>query len=1099
MARFLNRRFLTAYLLCTLCFGLATRLTAQDASEEATTEATEKEEPKSSKAAMLLYAEAAGFQNNQQWDLAATEWSKFLESHAEDPRILDAQYNLAICQLQSKEFDQTVKNLKAVIDKADADFDRLEDAYLNLGWSQYSMALLNKPQFFADASTTFQQLLEKFPEGGFRDQALFFGGESLYLQSKLQEAATSYAMLVDELKDSELHSDAMYALGVTYEDMRKFKEAGEIFATFLKTYPNHDLITEVKMRNADTILQAGKFKEAAAIFGEVAATEGFRAIDHARYRQAFCIAQSGDFKEAAELFSDIATNMKESRYAPDAAIAAGRSFYRAKSMDEAIKWFEQIENSDSPHAPEAAHWHARILLDQDKPQEAREVVAAVMKAAEKHPFLVSLKLDDADALYEMEGSRKESVAAYLKIAKDHEGHNLAAKALYNAAYGAMEVGDFKNGLAYAEQFSKSHKTHALGAEVQKVLAECKLQLGDHDDAAKAYKELAANNDEDAARFEMRRGLSLFLKKNYADAIEVLAKVNAAATSPDEKAESAYWLGRCYAGKQQFDKATEAYKQSQAANPEWAQADEVLLNLAIAQRRNKQLDAALASVNKVIADHPDSKVLDQAYYRLAEFSYSSAKYPSAIKNYSKLISDWPKSRLVPFSLYGRGWSNLRSGDAAAGDKDFGALREQHPKHQLATQAIYAQGMAKHQAGDSKGAFEAVEAYFQTNPTGTNRSDALYLKGLCQVGLGDSKDAITTFEQLLKADDNYGSKDKVLYELAWAYKNNSMEEKSLATFNALATAAPKSPLTGEAHYHIGESLYNQQKYADAIKEYGAASTLAKSDDLREKASYKLGWAHYQTGDYDAALAAFDAQLAVNKTGNLANDAEFMRGESLFKAGKYRESLDAYKSAQQKPSANETMQVLTYLHAGQAAGQLKDWKTSSVWIGELQKRFPKSAYIPQANYEQGWALRNQGELDKALQFFNQVTADSRNELGARARFMAGEVLFEKKDYNAAILEFRRVMYGYGAEKANDKIKRWQAKAAFEAGRCASVLAGQEQNPQRRNQLIEGAKGFFQYVADKHGKSDEADAARQQLQRLQPGTPTGNRVSTREATPGF
>lgn len=387
-------------------------------------------------------------------------------------------------------------------------------------------------------------------------------------------------------------------------------------------------------------------------------------------------------------------------------------------------------------------------------------------------------------------------------------------------------------------------------------------------------------------------------------------------------------------------------------------------------------------------------------------------------------------------------------------------------------------------------QAVQAYFDTNPEGSGRSDALYLKGLSQAGLKDFDQATETFEELLRTDDSYANRDKVLYEMAWAYKNNSAKQEALSTFRRLTEEAPKSPLAAEAFYHIGENLYAEKKFDDASSRYKSASALAKTDDLLEKSTYKLGWAQYQLKQFDDALSSFDEQLKVNGESNLAADAEFMRGECLFKQKKFEEALSAYQRAKEKPSKNETMQVLTYLHAGQSAAQLNEWEQSSEWIAELQSRFPKSPYMPQASYEQGWAQRNLGKLDAALQSFNSVTRVARNELGARARFMAGEVLFEKKDYNKAILEFRRVMFGYGAEKAPDRIKRWQSKSGFEAGRCASLLASRETNPQRRSQLIEGAKGFFQYVAEKHAQSDEATAAQQQLERLQPG---GNRISNR------
>lgn len=1067
------------------------------------------DEQKSSKEALVLYAEAASYQNNGQFDLAGDEWARFLKEFADDPRETDARYNLAVCQLQQKDFQNAVDNLELVVSSANKKFERWEDAYLNLGWCQYSVALQNKPEYFSKATATFRDLLEKYPNGSFSDQALFFGGESLYLQGKFAEAAKSYQELVENKANSDLHSDAMYALGVTQEDMGEYALAGKTYSDFLKTYPDHDLSNEVRMRKAETVLQSGDFKTAAEMFGEVAELKDFRSIDHARYRQAFCIASMADrlgrdnnnesgweekrkagYIQAGELFGSIVNDMPESPYAADAAIAAGRAFYRAKEFEPSSTWFDRIRQSDSPHAPEAAHWLARIYLDADKPAEASEVVSAVLDSAADHPFLVSLKLDDADARYQDKSTQKESVALYYKIYTDHADHRLAPKALYNAAYGAMEVGDFEMGLDYADQFNAKFADHTLAPEVQKVVAECKLQLGQHDDAAKVYKDLASRGDGDGNRFELRRGLSLFLKKNFDDAIPVLSKVYVAATNQDQKAEAAYWLGRSLAGKERHKEAIEAFTNSRNASSEWEQADEVLLNLARAERSDGHTDKAIATIQELLSEYPESDIKDQTHYRWGEFAYAKNDYPTAIDNYTIVINDYPESRLVPYSLYGRGWSRLRSGDAVAAIADFDQLQSDYADHELADQTIYARGMALHQNGDHAESLKAVAAYLEQSPQGSGLSDALYLKGLSHIGLKQYAESIESFERLLAGDDDYASIDKVLYELAWAYRNTKAKDKSLQTFAKLIQTSIDSPLAAEAHYHLGEDYYAKGEYEKASQEYEAAQSATAADDLRAKSAYKLGWANYQSGKLPEALKAFDRQLEINAIDNLAADAEFMRGECFYKQNEFKDAFAAYRRAKDKPSRNETMQVLTLLHGGQSAAQLKDWNTSLAWLAELQSNFPNSAYLPQATYERGWAQRNLGQLDAALNSFNQVTATSRNELGARARFMIGEVLFEQKDYNAAILEFRRVMFGYEAEKAPPAIKRWQAKAAFEAGRCATVLASQEQNPQRRSQLVEGAKGFFRYVAEKHAQSTEAGPALEQLKRLQP---QASRVSNR------
>ena len=97
-----------------------------------------------------------------------------------------------------------------------------------------------------------------------------------------------------------------------------------------------------------------------------------------------------------------------------------------------------------------------------------------------------------------------------------------------------------------------------------------------------------------------------------------------------------------------------------------------------------------------------------------------------------------------------------------------------------------------------------------------------------------------------------------------------------------------------------------------------------------------------------------------------------------------------------------------------------------------------------------------------------------------MNGEILFEQKKYPAAILEFRKVMFGYGGDKAPKEIQKWQAKSGFEAGRCAAILAGQ--NPSQRAELIKAAQNFFRYVVEKHPGASESGSARKELEKLGP-----------------
>ena len=133
----------------------------------------------------------------------------------------------------------------------------------------------------------------------------------------------------------------------------------------------------------------------------------------------------------------------------------------------------------------------------------------------------------------------------------------------------------------------------------------------------------------------------------------------------------------------------------------------------------------------------------------------------------------------------------------------------------------------------------------------------------------------------------------------------------------------------------------------------------------------------------------------------------------------------------------------------------------------------------FERGRTRQNLNRLDPALEDFERAASISRTEIGARARFMIGELEFQKKQYEAAVSTFRKVMYGYGGEKAADEIKPWQAVSGFEAGRCAETQISAA-NAQERPALIADASKFYTFVVEKHATSEYAAKAKQRLADL-------------------
>ena len=145
---------------------------------------------------------------------------------------------------------------------------------------------------------------------------------------------------------------------------------------------------------------------------------------------------------------------------------------------------------------------------------------------------------------------------------------------------------------------------------------------------------------------------------------------------------------------------------------------------------------------------------------------------------------------------------------------------------------------------------------------------------------------------------------------------------------------------------------------------------------------------------------------------------------------------------------------------------------------------------------ASRRAWKNDEAVKLYLEVAEDQRNELGARSRFMIGEVYFADRNFAKAISEFQKVMYGYGGTQAPDDIKNWQARSAFEAGRCSEVVIS-DLSGERRRKAADNAKKFYQFIVENHPQHSLAKQAAEQIETLSKET-KGMQISGR-AQPRF
>ncbi|QDS96189.1 tol-pal system protein YbgF [Roseimaritima multifibrata] len=1060
---------------------------------------------KSSDEAIAKYADAANFQTNAAMDLAITAWEEFLSQYANDPLAPKAAHYLGVCYMQREMPDYKAAAAAFAKALADKKYDLREESFANRGWCLYAASgqgvepgEARDPKLLKETIQTFQQLSKEYPKSDFLDQAYFFSGEAAYALGDSKQAIRFYDQLLKWPKaaESPLRCDTLYARGVAQEELKDYAGAVQAYKGLLESCAESDaeLAEEVRVRMGDVLLLQKDNAAAVTVFAE-AAKQGGSNAPYARFRQAFALAQSGDSAGAAKTYEQLIKEFPDSKYSSAAVLASAQSSYVAGDIEAASKRFREVLNQpNQAEATEAAHWLAQIALRKGSAEEAEKVAAEQIKKGVAGQYALALKLDQAEAVSLLPGKAKESLDLFAAVYREDPNSSLAPRALYSAAFAALQSGSLQQAVDLSGQFLKRYEKDPLRSDVRYIDAEAKLLAGSHAEAAKAYEALLKETDENPQRsvWILRAITAHYLAGQYDSAIELAKAQMVALQAPAEKAEAQFLVGASHLFAQRPQDAISGLQESLKLDAEWAKASEAMLLLGQAQLQAEDAEAAVKTWQKLVATYPKNRMADQAYFRLGQQAAGKQDFPAAIAAYAQILKRDSDPGLIPYALFNQGWCFLQQDKLAEAKPLLKRMLDEYESHPLRNQTQLAYGITLRKASELPEAEKQLTAILDTNPQGISLGHALYELAQIDIEKERHAEAVVRLQRIVDEVPQYPTTGRVLYDLAWSLKEAGEEAEAAKAFENLIQKDPDNPLAAEASYFIGEQQYAARKWKESAAAFGRAAELSKDPELAEKGLYNQGWSLFRQPDFAAAEKVFADQVTRFPEGKLILDGLLMTGESRFKLEQFELASQAYQKARERIEANDEssktidspeqrqIRELVYLHGGQSLGQLEKWKESVEWFDTLRSRFPNTNYLPQAFFQTAYASQQLGDEEQALKLYNQVASKYRDETAARSRFMMGEVYFGRRDMAKAIPEFQRVMYGFGADKAPAAIKNWQAKSGFEAGRCAELLIQSTQGA-RRDAAIKYAREFFGFVIEKHPDHELAAKAKERMEVLQ------------------
>jgi TolA-binding protein len=1057
----------------------------------------------STEESLAAYADAANFQTGGATALAIDAWNKFLKDYPDDEMASKAAHYLGVCHMQKESPDYVAASKAFARALQDNKYELREESLVNQGWCLYANAgdgPQRDPALLRKTIETFATLRKENPNSQFLDRVHFYSGEAAFGLGDAKQAIEHYNALLalPNANQSPLLCDALYARGVANESLDQFDQAVASFEQLLGSCQTNDLVTDVHLRIGDAMILRKDYDRAVSSFdAAIASTDADEDRSYALFRQGYALVQANRPAEAAAKYEKLSRDFPNSQYAATATLASAQSSYRGGDLKAAAPKFERVlQQQNVAAATEAAHWLARIHIQQGDPAQAVAVARQQLNKGVEGDYAVDLKVVLAEALSMDPQTIAESIEVAEQAYRDAPQDPLAPRALYNAAFSALQSNQMEQATKLANEFLSKFPGDTLAADVRFIAAEGQLLAGKLDDAAASYRQLLKQSSpQDSVQrplWVLRAATTYNLAKKYSDTLELVRSELKNLPQSAQQAELLLLAGQANAMLGKHSDAALSFQQSLDADDAWPRVDECRLLFGQALLAAGKKNEAQSAWQQLISKGDNARMADQARYKLAQMESLGGNFREAIKRYDEILSSEQDPGLIPYSLYGKGWSLMQVGDYQQALAPLDKMLAEYQQHPMRDDSLLARGIARRNLDQYQPASQDLTDYLSLKPQGTNLGHALYELALIDQKQKQPAKAAERLKQLVTQVPDYPGMDKVLYELGWSLREAGDQDEAAKQFTDLVRRYPNASVAADAAYFVGQRSYTQGDWAQAAREFAVAAKKAEDKQLSEKAHYRLGWSYFKLENYPQAEQAFADQAAKHGDGRLAIDALMMIGECRFKEGKFPAALSAYEVARQRiRENNETaenirdpaerqVRELVLLHGGQSAAQNKQWDTAIEWYDELKERFPATNYLSQVFYETAYAYQQKKDLDQALKLYAEVADNYRNVVAARARFMMGEIFFGRREFDKAIPEFQRVMFGFGAAQAPPEIKNWQAKSGFEAGRCSELLMQQATSDEKRRAAKGFATDFFKFVVEKHPNHELAEKSRERLEAL-------------------
>lgn len=861
---------------------------------------------------------------------------------------------------------------------------------LRKGDAAYYEAFCALNLYHGDGEKKIEQFVDSNPGHPKAGVAYYDLGNFFYAEKNYGRAANYFKKVDFPALSNDQHALGRFHWGYSLFNLRKLDEALDQF-NFIKSL-------------------GGQFGPASSYYA------GFIELENRDYENALI-----DLKRAEQNKS----------YAQIVPYLIANAYYQQQQYDELLKYVASLQDKENlANAEELSLFTAEAYFKKKDFQNAlngyQSYLDVVKNSADRGVLLragfsaYSLGKDDVALTYLKNcASNKDSIGFYasyylgsIYLKKNEKPLALTAfdnsrkfkgdpklveESMFQHAKISYDLGQPDKAIDELESFLKIFSASSHTTEVKEVLSQAYVNANNYNRAIEYIESLPSRGPTINLAYQkatMLKGMELFNMEQYADAVTLFEKSIQYPQNTDYLAEASFWNGEAYSIGRKYEEAAENYLRV-IGIPKYSNQEVITktrYGLGYAYFNLQQYDRALFNFKEFARNGARNDNYADGMLRLADCFYVTKSYPDALTNYRRVIQlnspDNDYAHLQAGVILG---IQRKYSEAAA---ELDQVLKNYPKSRFLDEAMFQRAQLDFEQGNYSAAVAGFSRLINSDP-GSKFVPYAYMRRASSYY--NLKDYNKTASDYITVVDNYPSHpvtNDALLPLQEALNlagRSSEFDSHLSTFK---NANPDSKGVEAVEFETAKNLYFGQEYQRAITSLQSYIRNYSDNPKVTEAKYYQAESYYRQKDYKAALE-IHKQIVDDPSFTFSGRVVARIAELEFKLGNFEQAVPAYRQLARIATSKKD-QFNAWSGLMESFYLLAKYDSVDTYAKLILEHGNVSAGAEnKASLYLGKSAMARGNYELAKDEFLNTLNTARDEYGAEAKYLLGEIFYLTKEY--------------------------------------------------------------------------------------------------------